>query len=118
MFSFLFNNPPVIKSHEILDKDHLRCFVENKNSPCGAIDFIADKVNFNISCKRIFFKGMDNIKNIILNYENEKLVFTLSNKKTLSFKCNPKEFEAISTHFKNYKNADINQKKKDSFFNS
>ncbi len=111
------NNTPEIKSYEVLSKEQLRFYVLQDNNQCGYIDFIADKINFNISCKRNFFKGMDKLKNITLNYEKEKVAFTLSNKKTLSFKCSTAVFEHITTHIESYKDADTNQKLKDSFLN-
>lgn len=111
------DNTPEIKPYEVLSKEQLRFYVLQDNNSCGAIDFIADKMNFNIYCKRNFFKGMDKLKNIILNYEKEKVAFILSNKKALSFKCSTAVFEQMITHIEYYKDADTNQKLKDSFFN-
>ncbi|GEM_PF-911228 len=105
-----------IKSYEIPDPRHLKFYVENSNEKCGSIDFIADKINFNISCKRPLFKGMEPIKNIKFHYQNQQLVFTLSNKKALSLKCSVQVLEQMNAHIERFSNTDTNQQLKDSFF--
>lgn len=109
------NKPYEIKVYEILDQRHLKLYIADNNGPCGSIDFIADKINFNISCKRNLFKGMEPIQKIQSNYQKEQLVITLSNKETLSFKCSVQVFEQINAHIERYKRADTNQQLKDAF---
>lgn len=106
-----------IKSTEIIGNKQLICYIENKDSPCGSIDFISEKINFNISGASFSFKGMEYIKNITLEYTPEELVFIFSNKKKLLVNCHLRIYEKISTHIKNYEQADNNQRSKDTFLN-
>jgi len=105
-----------IKSHEVIDKGHVRFNVENKSSPCGSIDFISGKINFNISCSGFVFKGMEYIKDISLEFKDESLVFTFSNKKSLSVDGSTAIFETMIAHIKVYRHHD-DRHTKDTFFN-
>ncbi|MDR6786640.1 hypothetical protein ABIE26_005174 [Pedobacter africanus] len=90
-----------ITSHDMISENYLRLNIESSNSPCGSIDFISEKVNFNIIGSS-FFKGMVAIKDIELEYKDGKLIFIFKNKKNLEFNCNSKEYEKAKTHFKVY----------------
>lgn len=76
-----------IASHEIVNEEYLRLEFYSANNPCGSIDFIKEKVNFNISCRANFFKGMEMLKNIKMIYEDEKLAFKFRNNKSLVLHC-------------------------------
>lgn len=45
-----------IVSHEHIRGDCLRLNIQQGGQPCGSVDFIGDKVNFNISGKASFLK--------------------------------------------------------------
>ncbi|MGJ1528013.1 hypothetical protein ACR79H_20335 [Sphingobacterium spiritivorum] len=117
MVNSFFTNTVVIKSCAVTEDMHLRCYIESSNQQCGSVDFISEKINFNISGKNIFYKGMDSIKNIRLEYRDEILIFTFRNKKSLSFNCGINEFEKISDYIRQYKNYGSSQDRKESFFN-
>jgi hypothetical protein len=104
-----------IKTHEMIDKGHVIFYVENNSSSCGSIDFISGKINFNISCNSFVFKGMEYMKDMTLAYKDESLVFTFSNKKSLSVAGSIAIFERMTTHIKIYQQQD-DQPIKDSFF--
>lgn len=105
-----------IKSYEMIEKDHVIFYLENNGSSCGSIDFISGKINFNISCNRFIFKGMEYIKELTLAYKDESLVFTFSNKKKLSLNGSTAIFEKMTAHIKTYRYHD-DRHIKDSFFN-
>jgi len=90
-----------ITSHENIKQHYLRLNIKTNDHPCGSIDFISEKVNFNIIGSS-FFKGMVAIKDIELEYKDGKLIFIFKNKKNLEFYCNSKEYEKVRTHFKVY----------------
>jgi len=90
-----------ITSHELVNEGYLRLDVVAGNQPCGTIDFIGEKINFNI-LGRSFFKGMEVIKNVELVYREGRLVFTFWNGKSLAFDCSLEEFEAVKAHTKFY----------------
>lgn len=90
-----------ITSHENITEDYLRLNIESGKQPCGSIDFISEKVNFNIIGSS-FFKGMVAIKDIELEYKDGKLIFIFKNKKNLALNCSLKEFEKVCTHIKTY----------------
>lgn len=106
-----------IKSHASLGETYLQFHIENENSPCGTIDFIAEKINFNISCNRLIFKGMERIKELSLEYKDESLVFIFSNEKKLSVNGSTAVFEKMIGHIKTYRDHD-DQLIKNSFFNN
>ena len=99
---------PEIASHENITEHYLRLNIESGNQPSGSIDFISEKINFNIS-GRYFFKGMVAIKDTELEYKDGKLIFIFKNKKNLVFSCSLEEFEKVSTHIKSYANEDSNR---------
>ncbi|MFA4870761.1 MAG: hypothetical protein WC623_21370 [Pedobacter sp.] len=99
---------PEIASHENITEHYLRLNIEKDNLPCGSIDFISEKINFNIS-GRYFFKGMVVIEDTKLEYSNGRLIFIFKNKKNLVFSCSLEEFEKVSTHIKSYANEDSNR---------
>lgn len=105
-----------IKSYEMIGKDHIIFLAENNGSPCGSIDFISEKINFNISSNRFIFKGMEYIKNLSLEYQDENLLFTFSNKKRLSVNGSTAVFEKMTAHIKAYGHQD-KRHIKNSFFN-
>ncbi|MDA3613401.1 hypothetical protein [Polluticaenibacter yanchengensis] len=117
MYSFLSAGTLEIKSLVILDQRYLRLQVETGNRPCGAIDFIAGKINFNISSGTFIFKGMEHIKDITFEYKAGNLVFIFSNTKTLSVECRMDFFEKISAHIETYSQAN-NHQAKDFFSNN
>ncbi|SUI96920.1 Uncharacterised protein [Sphingobacterium spiritivorum] len=117
MVNSFFTNTVVIKSCAVIEEAYLRCYIESSNQQCGSVDFISEKINFNISGKNIFYKGMDSIKNIRLEYRDEILIFTFRNKKSLTFNCGMKEFGKISDHIRQYENFGSSQDQKTSFFN-
>lgn len=88
-----------IISHEFINGDYLRLNVACGNQPCGTIDLIAKKINFNIVGKH-FFKGMVSMNGIELEYQQEALVFTFRNRKRLAFNCDTIVFTTISRHVK------------------
>lgn len=90
-----------ITSHDMLSERYLRLNISSGGQLCGSIDFISEKINFNIIGPS-FFKGMVAIKDIELEYKDGKLVFLFQNKKNLEFNCNSKEYEKAKTHFKVY----------------
>ncbi|WP_313492031.1 MULTISPECIES: hypothetical protein [Sphingobacterium] len=90
-----------IISHEIVKEGYLRLDVVYKSRSCGTIDIIAEKINFNIPGK-YFFKGMEAIKNIELEYTEGELVFTFRNRKSLAFSCDMTAFTAISMYIKSF----------------
>ncbi|WP_454880797.1 hypothetical protein [Sphingobacterium detergens] len=90
-----------ISSLENIKQDYLRLNIESGKQPCGSIDFISEKVNFNIIGSS-FFKGMVAIKDIELEYKDGKLIFIFKNKKNLPINCSLEEFEKAKTHFKVY----------------
>ncbi|SMC36974.1 hypothetical protein SAMN04488524_0007 [Pedobacter africanus] len=92
---------PEIASHENITEHYLRLNIETNDLPCGSIDFVSEKINFNI-CGRCLFKGMVAIKDIQLEYKDGKLIFIFKNKKNLRFNCSLKEFETVSTHIRTY----------------
>lgn len=106
-----------ITSHEIIKEDYFRLMVQSDNRPCGFVDFIADKVNFNISCKNDFFKGMESIVNITFKYEKDRLFVVFKNKRPMVFTCKVKILEQISHHIKGHGNSGKSQNIKNSFFN-
>lgn len=106
-----------IKSYKIIDKGYVIFYLENNGSPCGSIDFISGKINFNISCNRLIFKGMERIKELSLEYKDESLVFIFSNKKKLSVNGSTAIFEKMTGHIKTYRDHD-DQLIKNSFFNN
>ncbi|EFK58948.1 hypothetical protein ACFU8T_15185 [Sphingobacterium spiritivorum] len=116
MVNSFFTNAVAIKSCAIIEEAHLRCYIESSNQKCGSVDFISEKINFNISGKNIFYKGMESIKNIRFDYKDEILVFTFSNNKSMSFNCGIYEFEKISDHIRQYENFGGSQDLKASFF--
>ena len=117
MVNSFFRNTVVIKSCAVIEEAYLRCYIESGNQQCGSVDFISEKINFNIYGKNIFYKGMDNIKNIRLEYRDEMLVFTFMNKKSLALNCGMKEFGKISDYIRQYENYGSSQDHKASFFN-
>ncbi|MGJ1432807.1 hypothetical protein ACR79M_14625 [Sphingobacterium spiritivorum] len=116
MVNSFFAHTVSITSCAVLEEAHLRCYVENNNQECGSVDFISEKINFNISGKNIFYKGMESIKNIRFDYKDEILVFTFSNNKSMSFNCGIKEFGEINAHIRQYENFGGSQDLKTSFF--
>lgn len=88
--------------HEIFSENYLRLHVQSDSKACGSVDFIGEKINFNISCRRNFFKGMEVIKNIEWEYTGEKLIFIFRNGKNLAFSCNPEMFATISRYIKDF----------------
>ncbi|WP_270089878.1 hypothetical protein [Sphingobacterium sp. SYP-B4668] len=90
-----------IISHELMDKEYLRLYVVSGSQPCGTIDLISEKINFNIVGK-YFFKGMSAIKNIALKHSEERLVFKFGNSKSLSVGCDMTAFTAVSMHIKSF----------------
>jgi hypothetical protein len=64
---------PEITSHENITEQYLQLNIETDDLPCGSIDFISEKINFNI-IGRSFFKGMVAIKDIQLEYRDGKLI--------------------------------------------
>lgn len=93
-----------IISLDDISTDYLRLNIQSDNKPSGSIDFISEKINFNITGPS-FFKGMVPIRNIDLEFKDGKLVFIFDSKKTLLFNCNLAAFERINTHIKTYANA-------------
>ncbi len=106
-----------IKSYETIEKAHIVFYLENNGSSCGSIDFISGKINFNISCNRFIFKGMEYSRELTLDYKDESLVFTFSNKKKLSVNSSKGIFEKMTAHIQTYGHDD-NQHIKNSFFNN
>jgi len=88
-----------ISSLENIKQDYLRLNIKTNDHPCGSIDFISEKVNFNIIGSS-FFKGMVAIKDIELEYKDGKLIFIFKSKKNLPINCNLEEFEKVSVHMK------------------
>ncbi|MDF2515137.1 MAG: hypothetical protein K0R59_433 [Sphingobacterium sp.] len=86
-----------IISHEFVNESYLRLEIVSGNQPCGTIDLITEKANFNITGK-YFYKGMETIKNIQLEYKGKELVFTFRNKKHLLFTCDRTVFTIIRTY--------------------
>lgn len=96
-------------AHETTNEDYLRLIMTKGDSSCGFVDFIAEKVNFNISGEKVIFKGMENISNMKYTYKNDKLVLLFNNKQTIGFDCNPELFEKISNHFERYGHSEKSQ---------
>ncbi|SDD26722.1 hypothetical protein [Niabella drilacis] len=92
-----------IGAHEITSGNYLRLHVCSGINSCGSIDFIGEKINFNI-VDGSFFKGMEAIRNVGLAYREGKLIFTFRNRKNLEFRCAIEAFEAVHTHVGIYKN--------------
>ena len=115
MDNFLFTDLIEIKSHEILGETHLKFYAGTDNNQCGTIDFISEKINFHISCKRNIFKGMVSIKNITIVYKLGRLVFILKDKKDLSFNCSSQTFEIMNAHIQRYKDSGYSQDMKNAF---
>ena len=92
-----------IISLDDISADYLRLNIESDNKPSGVIDFISEKINFNIIGPS-FFKGMVPIRNIDLEFKDGKLIFIFDSKKKLSFDCSLEGFEKVSTHIKAYGN--------------
>ncbi|GAA4178989.1 hypothetical protein [Sphingobacterium ginsenosidimutans] len=91
--------PTILKiiSHELVNKDYLRLNVVSGIQSCGSIDIMYGKINFNIGGK-YFFKGMEFIKNVELEYKGEQLVFLFRNGRNLAINCTKEEFSTISKH--------------------
>lgn len=90
-----------ITSHDMISENYLRLNISSGGLSRGSIDFISEKINFNIS-GRSFFKGMTAINQLELEYSDGKLIFIFKNKKNLEFNCSLKEFEKVSAHIKAY----------------
>lgn len=90
-----------IISHEFISEEYLRLHVLARSQPCGTIDLIAEKINFNIVGK-YFFKGMEAIKDIELTYSEGKLIFKFRNSKNLTVSCDMTAFTTISMHIKSF----------------
>lgn len=88
-------------SHDVISENYLRLNISSGGLPIGSIDFISEKINFNIS-GRSFFKGMAAINQLELEYSDGKLIFIFKNKKNLALNCSLKEFEKVCTHIKTY----------------
>ena len=86
-----------IISLEFVSEHYLQLKVVSGSQPCGAVDLISEKINFNI-VGRHFFKGMETIKNIQSEYKEDILVFTFRNKKHLSFNCDRTTFTKIHAY--------------------
>lgn len=94
---------PKITSHENITEHYLKLNIETDHLTSGSVDFISEKINFNIT-GRYFFKGMVAIKNIQLEYNDGKLIFIFDSKKKLMFNCSSEGFEKVSIHIKTYAN--------------
>ncbi|PRD54742.1 hypothetical protein [Sphingobacterium gobiense] len=91
-----------IRTHEIITENYLRLQVYSGNTPCGTIDFIGEKINFNIVGK-YFFKGMEAIRNIKLEYKKEEiLVFKFRNSKSLAVSCDMTALKSIRMYIKSF----------------
>lgn len=84
-----------IISYELVNEGYLRLDVVSGSQPCGSIDLIGEKINFNIT-GRYFFKGMETIKNIHIDYHKGELIFIFGNKKQLRLGSDRTVFTAIS----------------------
>ncbi|MGE8292913.1 MAG: hypothetical protein ACN6ON_14580 [Sphingobacterium sp.] len=84
-----------IVSHEAISRNYLQLHIQSNGKPCGSVDFIAEKVNFNISYRWNFFKGMEAIKDIELQYSGGNLIFRFANKKSLVFGCTAEIYKTI-----------------------
>lgn len=101
-----------------MNRSYLRLNIQTGMQPCGSVDFISDKINFNISGKSFSFKGMDSIKNITFQYGEGRLVFVFKNTKSLSFNCSVKDVEKVRAHITAYTQADDTRYIKAAFFNN
>lgn len=97
-----------IISLDNISADYLRLNIESDNKPSGSIDFISEKINFNITGTS-FFKGMVPIRNIDLEFKDGKLIFIFDSKKRLLFDCSLEGFEKVSAHIKTYGNSSNNR---------
>lgn len=95
-----------ITSHENKAEDYIRLNIQTHDKPCGYIDIIADKINFNISFENVFFKGIESINKNTIEYRENNLLFKLKDGQQMSYKCCPKAFEYLSKHIKCYANTD------------
>ena len=60
-----------IALYENIMENYLRLNIKTNDQHCGSIDFISEKVNFNIIGSS-FFKGMVAIKDLELEYKDGK----------------------------------------------
>ncbi|QIH37087.1 hypothetical protein G6053_13585 [Sphingobacterium sp. DR205] len=90
-----------ITSHDMISENYLRLNISSGGLSRGSIDFISEKINFNIS-GRSFFKGMTAINQLELEYSDGKLIFIFKNKKNLEFNCSLKEFEKVNAHIQTH----------------
>lgn len=105
-----------ITSNKIIKEAYLQLNITAGEGECGTIDFISNKINFNI-VGQYSYKGIEMIKNIELEYTEGRLIFIFKNKKNFTFYCSVHEFEKVNKHIKTYGDADKSSDIKNSFFN-
>lgn len=106
----------LIVSYEHISEDYLRLIIQKGGQSCGSIDFIGDKVNFNISGKSEFFKGAERIAHIAFSFIADDVVFLFSNKQKLVIYCYPEALQEINLHVKRHRQSGKSRKDRNRFF--
>lgn len=91
-----------VHTQEQINDHYLRLDMLWENQPCGTIDLIAGKINFNLLGKK-FFKGMAFLDSLQIEHDGERCIVLFQGGKTLIFGCRTETFSAIDHHVRKFR---------------